>query len=124
MTASILQHLLALYFAITYSWQISSSEKSIAMKKSSSIYLKDFTDFFFFIFFDKYTFTLSVKESVCCTQQPSVLLAREYLNTTLLTNFENLNSNFEHFPRNTRFLSFGALIDYLYLFKNQRQTFP
>ena len=50
MTASILQHLLALYFVITYSWQISSSEKSLAVKKSSSVYLKDFTDLDFFHF--------------------------------------------------------------------------
>ena len=32
MTASILQQLLALYFAIIYSWQLSSSEKSLVGK--------------------------------------------------------------------------------------------
>ena len=62
MTASILQQLLALYFAIRYSWQLSSSEKSLVEKKNSSICLKDFTDLdffftfclpFFFIFFEK-----------------------------------------------------------------------
>ena len=53
MNASILQQLLALYFAIIYSWQLSCSEKSLVGKKNSSIYLKDFTDvdFFFFHFF-------------------------------------------------------------------------
>ena len=33
MTASILQQLLALYFAIIYSWELSSSEKSLVGKK-------------------------------------------------------------------------------------------
>ena len=54
MTASILQQLLALYFAIRYSWQLSSSEKSLVGKKNSSVCLKDFTDLDFF-----FTFCLS-----------------------------------------------------------------
>ena len=33
MSASILQQLLALYFAIIYSWQLSSSEKSLVRRK-------------------------------------------------------------------------------------------
>ena len=44
MTASILQQLLALCFAVIYSGQLSSCEKPLVGKKSSSIYLKDFTD--------------------------------------------------------------------------------
>ena len=76
MIASILQELLALYFAIIYREQLLSSQKSLVRKKSSSMYLTDFTDldFFFsiafhfsFIFFGKYLFTLSVTLSVCCT---------------------------------------------------------
>ena len=46
MTASILQQLLALYFAIVYSCQLSSIEKSLVGKKF--IYFKDFTDLDFF----------------------------------------------------------------------------
>ena len=42
MTAFILQQLLSLCFAITYSWQLSSSKKSLVGKKKSSIYFKDF----------------------------------------------------------------------------------
>ena len=51
-TASILQQLLALYYAIMYSWQFSSNEESLVGRISSSIYLNDFTDLdFFFSFF-------------------------------------------------------------------------
>ena len=76
MIASILQQLLALYFAIIYREQLLSSQKSLVRKKSSSMYLTDFADldFFFsiafhfsFIFFGKYLFTLSVTLSVCFT---------------------------------------------------------
>ena len=44
MTASILQQLLALYFAFISSWQLSSSEQILVGKRNSTIYLKDFTD--------------------------------------------------------------------------------
>ena len=57
MTASILQQFLGLYFTIIYSWQLSSCQKSLVGKKTSSIYFKDFkdldflyTDISFFIF--------------------------------------------------------------------------
>ena len=49
MDASILQLFLALQFASIYSWELSSSEKSLVGKQNkSSIYLKDFTDSDFF----------------------------------------------------------------------------
>ena len=71
MTPLNLQQLLALYFAIVYSWLLLSNKKSLVGKKSS-IYLKDFLFSFlfslFFIFFDKCLFTLSVTQSVCRTQ--------------------------------------------------------
>ena len=51
MTASILQQLLNLHFAIIYSWQLSSSGKSLLGKKKSSIYFKYFTDLDFFYFY-------------------------------------------------------------------------
>ena len=126
MTASVLQQLLASYFAIIYSWQLSSSENN------SSIYLKYFTDldFFFsnffscfFIFFDKCLFTLSVTQSVCCnlSSQPFCCLETPKHNT--FDQFWKFKSHFEHFPRNTRLLSFEGPSNYLYLFKNYRQTF-
>ena len=37
--------------------------------------------------------------------------------------FWKFKFHFEQFPRNTRFLSFDWSINYLYLFKNHRQTF-
>ena len=74
-SAFILQQLLVLNFAIIYSWQLSSSGKSLVREKNSPIHLKDFSDleffytaiffFFFFIFFDKCVFTLSVTQNVC-----------------------------------------------------------
>ena len=48
MTASILQQLLALCVALIYSWQLSSSKKSLAGKKFIYIFFKDFTDLYFF----------------------------------------------------------------------------
>ena len=51
MTDSILQQLLALYFAIIYSLQLGSGEKKKKKKntnKNSSIYFTDFTDLDFF----------------------------------------------------------------------------
>ena len=49
MTTSILQQLLALYFAIIYSWQLSISGNSLVGEKII-IYLKDFTNFDFLFF--------------------------------------------------------------------------
>ena len=64
MTASVFKQLLALYLAIIYSWQLSSSEKSLVEKKvhpcNSKILQISFTMIFFFISFDKCLFTLSV----------------------------------------------------------------
>ena len=60
MTASILQQLLALYFALIYSWQLSSSKKSLVGKKihlyiSRIVQIQiSFTQIFFFIFFGKF----------------------------------------------------------------------
>ena len=73
--ASILQQLLALYSAITFSWQLSSSEKSLVRKNTHpyisrilQIQISFFHFFhFFLIFFDKCLFTLSFTRSVFCT---------------------------------------------------------
>ena len=73
MSASILQQLLTLYFAIIYNWQLSSSEKLLVGKKFILIF-QGFCRFrfplntdLFFIFFDKCLLTLSVTQMVCCT---------------------------------------------------------
>ena len=72
MTPLNLQQLLALYFAIVYSWLLLSNEKSLVGKKIIHI-SQGFPFFifilpFFFIFFEKCLFTLSVMQSVCRTQ--------------------------------------------------------
>ena len=72
MTASILQQLLALYFAIIYTWQLSSSENTLVGKKihpyTSRILqiLISFTQILFFIFFDKCLFIFTATQSACC----------------------------------------------------------
>ena len=47
MNASILQQLLALYFAIIYSWQLISSEKPLVGKNFNHMSQRDFTDLFY-----------------------------------------------------------------------------
>ena len=128
MTGSILQKLLALYFAIIRSWQLSSSDKPLVAKQNSSIYLKDFTnlDFFFhffhflFIFCDKSLFTLSVTQSACCFLST---LGLETPEQNDFDQFWKFKFNFKHFPRSTQFLSFDGSRNYLNLFKNHWQTF-
>ena len=92
---------LALYFAIIYRWQLSRSEKSLVGKKDSSIYDKDFTDldffFIFFLFFFHFlwqipVYLVSYANCLLYSEQATVLLSRRYLNITILTNFEILNS--------------------------------
>ena len=108
MTDSSLQQLLASYFAITYTWQLSSSEKLLVGKQNSSIHFNDLTDldFFYkhivFILFENSLFTLMVTQSV----KPTVLLARRHPNTMLLTNFENINSISNIFQETQDFLGF------------------
>ena len=107
MTASILQQLLALYFAVAYSWQLLSSEKALVGRKfihiSQHIYILIFF-FFFVIFFDKCLFTLSVSDRLLYSEQTTVLLTWRHLNTMILTNFENLNSIWNIFQETHDFL--------------------
>ena len=51
MNASILQQLLALYFAIIYSWQLISSERPLVGKNFNHMSRRDFTDLFYTDFF-------------------------------------------------------------------------
>ena len=132
MTASILRQLLALYFAIIYGWQLSSSEKLLAGKKIHpyiSRVLQIYISFFLFFYFLFFSFFLQIpiylvgyaKRKLYC-EQATVLLARKHLNTMLLINFENLNSILYIFQK-TRIFSFSRPSNYMYLFKNHRQTF-
>ena len=81
MTASILEQLLALYFAITYSWQRFYRFRFLLH------------GFFFFIF--------SYAKCMLYSKQPTIFLARRHLNTMFLTNFENLNSISNIFQEHT-----------------------
>ena len=57
------------------------------------------------------------------SEQPTILLARRHLNAMILTTFENLNFSSNIFQKNTQLYSFYGPSNYLYLFKNHRQTF-
>ena len=70
----------------------------ISREKKSSIYFKDFRDLdFIYTIFFRFLWQMPVylfgyaKRMLYCAQ-PTILLARRYLKTMLLTNFENLNS--------------------------------
>ena len=93
-----LNQLLTLYFAIIYSWQLSSSEKSLAGKEIIHIF-QSFYRFRFLlqIYFFHFLWQMSVcldgyANRMLYSEQSTVLLARRHLNTMLLTNFETLNS--------------------------------
>ena len=109
MTAFILPQLLPLHFAIIYSLQLSSSERS-------SMYLKDFKnlDFFFFFFFSYFSFVLlfSLTNAYLLWQlrkeYPVLWAANRFVGSETLKHndfeqFWKFKFHFEHFPRNTRF---------------------
>ena len=84
-------------------------------------YLKDFTDldFFYtnisFISFDKYLFAT--------LWAVNRFVGSEISKHNAFDQFWKFKFHFVHFPRKIRFLSFDGPSNYLYLFKNQRQTF-
>ena len=118
MATSVLQQLLALCFAILYSWQLSSSEKSSIAEKihlyiSRILQIQISFFFFFFLFFEKCLFTLSV---MLYTEQPTVLLARRHLITMILNNFEISISILNIFQETQNFLVLTEpLINCIYL---------
>ena len=111
MTASILQQLLSLYFAITYSWQLSSR------KKKSSIYFKDFTDLDFFytdIFFDFFLI-----RKAC-----AVLYAANHFVGSETPKHDAFNQFWTFRAFSKKHTSFDGPTYYLCLFKNHQQKFP
>ena len=120
MTASILQQLLALYFAIIYSLQLGSGEKK---KKHQQKFIHIFHRFYRFRFLlHKYLFLIFYyAKRMLISEQPTVLFARRHLNTMILTNFENLNSIL-NISQETQYLSLDGPSNYLYLFKNRQQA--
>ena len=130
MTASILQQLLALYFAIRYSWQLSSSEKSLVGKKNSSVCLKDFTDLdFFFTFCLSCFFSFSLKNACLLSRLRRIYavlwVADRFVGWETPQNnvfdliqemFENLNSISNIFQKTHDFVVFtNSVINFTYL---------
>ena len=126
MTASILQQLLALNFSIICSLQLSSSEKSVISREIFINVFQRFYSFrfllhryFFFHFFLKMpVYRVGYAKRMLYAEQSTVLLARRHLNTTLLTNFENINSISNIFQETHDFLVLKKPTSYMY-----RQTF-
>ena len=102
-TPSILQQLLALYFANIYSWHVLSSEMSIVGKINLSTCFKNFTDFDFFYTDFFFHFLLRKAYAVFWAANRFCLETPKY---NAFNQFWKLKFHFEHFPRDTRFLSF------------------
>ena len=113
MTASVLQQLLALYFSIIYSWQLSSSEKTLLGKKIHPFISRVLQ---IHISFTQMLFSFSLTNAwLTCPLRKSyaVLWAGK---TILLTNFENLNSISNNFEETHDLLVFtDPLIICIYL---------
>ena len=106
MITSILQHLLALYFAIICNWELSSSEKSLVGYSREKKFI-----LFFFHFFPHFLW-----------QMPDYLVsnAKRLVDSKTpkhngFEQFWKFEFRFEHFPRNTRFLSIEGPSNYLYI---------
>ena len=107
MTASALKQLLALYFPIIYSWQLSSSEKS-SVGKNVHPYISKILQISLFLlhrlfFFFSFTLTntcvilVGYAKRMLFSEQPTVLFARKYLDTTLLNLLTNFFFLIDHF---------------------------
>ena len=109
-TASVLQQFLVSYFTVIYSWQLSSSEKSLFGKKthtyisiSQGFYDLDFFFSFFFLWQMPF-YLVGYAKRLLHFQQPTILLAQRHLKTMCLTNFENVNSILNIFQEKHDFL--------------------
>ena len=132
MTASMLQQLLALYFANIYSWQLSSSEKSLVGKKCIHI-SQGFYRFllykYFFIHFlwEMPVYLVGYAKRMLYSWQPTILFAWRHLNTmhlTLSTKILKIQIPPRTISRNPQFLSFDGLSHYLYLLKIEPAFVP
>ena len=127
-TAFIFQQLLALYFAIIYSWQLSSSEKSLVGEKFIHISQGFYRFIYLFFIFCSFSFT---NASLPCQLHKAyaALSALNHFSGSETSNHNDFDQlwkfkfHFEHFSRNIRFLSFDGPSNYLHLFQNHRQTF-
>ena len=97
--------------------------KVISREKNSSMYPKDVTylDFFYTDVF--FHFLLSKAYAVLWAAGNRCVGAETPAKHNDFDQFWKFKFHFRHFPRNTRFLSFDGLTNYLYLFKNHRQKF-
>ena len=60
-------------------------------------------------------YLVSYTKRMLYSEQSTFLMAGKHLNIMILISFEKFKFYFEDFPRNTPFLSFGGLSNYLYL---------
>ena len=92
------------------------------------IYLNEFTDLdFFYKGFFSFSSTNAflpcrLRKCILHCDQPTVF-GKEAPKYNVLAQFWKFKFFSEHFPRNSRFLSFKGSSNYLYLFKNHRQRF-
>ena len=123
MTASVLQQLLALYFSIIYSWQLSSSEKILLGKKIHPFISRvlqihiSFTLMLFSFSLTNAWLTCRLRKSYAVLWAGNHFVGSESPIDNTLDQFENLNS----IRRNTRSLSFHGPTIYLHLFTNHRR---
>ena len=89
---------------------------------SQRFYRFEFLLHIFFIF-DKCVFTLSVCKAYVILWVTNRFVGSETPKHNAFDQFWKFKFHFEHFPRNSWFLSFGGPSNYLYLFKNHRKTF-
>ena len=103
-------------------------QQSLVDKKISTVYLSDFTSFFyrdvFSIHFDKCLFTQSRTQSVCCGLSGQLCCwFRETQTYNAFDLVDEISDEFkfhlERFSRTSRFLDFHRLSEYLYFFKKQ-----
>ena len=117
LAASILQQLLGLYFTMIYSWQLSSSEKSLSRKKlihiSHGFYRFLLRGYFFNFFLANVCLPCRLRK----VSGSNHFVGSETLkrNTFDLVdeNFSKFQLHLEYFPRNTWFLSFHGINSFL-----------
>ena len=126
MTASILQQLLALYFEIIYSWQLSSCEKSLVGKKihpyiSRILQIQSsFTQINFSFSLTNTCFPCRLSKAYATLWTANRFVCSKIPDHNAFDQFWKVKFNFEYFSRHARLFSFDGPSKSLYLFKNHQ----
>ena len=89
--------------------------------KKSSIHLKDFTDLDFFSFsLANACLPCQLNKAYAVFLASNSFVGLETPKHNDFGQFSKSKFHFEHFPRNTQFISFDGPSNYLHLFKNHR----